>query len=638
MQQNKNYKYRSNLSHEEQTALTSLCTDESIVVKKADKSSTVVIMNRQDYIAEVERQLNDKKYYVKLDESPYERFRQEIHAKITTIQNSECLSNLGAVNIPNENRIPQFYILPKIHKTYDPRLPLGYPGRPIVSACGSLTENISAFIDSVLKPHMESLPSYTKDTYDFINKIRQLPQLPKNSYLVTLDVSSLYSNIPHKEGIDACRYFMQGAGKSKTSIKHISDLTDLILTKNHFQFNEKNYLQKLGTAMGTRMAPSYASLFMGKLEKKILDSCNLQPLLWLRFLDDIFMIWDDSEEQLLKFLDKINHYHETIKFTYSYSKTEVVFLDVKLEKSDDGILKTSVYEKDTNVHQYIEFSSCHPLSCKKGIPFSQAKRYRRIISNDDCFKQNLDRLKTYFQKRNYPTGILSEALQKASTMTVDEDLKSRTTESQDIIPFVCTYNPSLPNIGKIINQYWGLLKISTSESVRYLYETKPIVAYKRPANIHDILVHSKLNKSAVSYNVTKCNRRRCTHCLTINESDCFTSSTISCMHKIKQDLSCISTDVIYLITCKKCKFQYVGQTHQKCANRMNKHKFDIVHFPDMITNVSEHFNSPGHSIHDFTFMPIEKVSNNWKRLLKETSWMHILGTITPHGMNSKVLF
>ena len=359
MQQNKNCKYRSNLSHEEQTALTYLCTDESIVVKKADKSSTVVIMNRQDYIAEVERQLNDKKYYVKLDESPYERFRQEIHAKITTIQNSECLSNLGAVDIPNENRIPQSYILPKIHKTYDPRLPLGYPGRPIVSACGSLTENISAFIDSVLKPHMESLPSYIKDTNDFINKIRQLPQLPKNSYLVTLDVSSLYSNIPHKEGIDACRYFMQGAGKSKTSIKHISDLIDLILTKNHFQFNEKNYLQKLGTAMGTRMAPSYASLFTGKLEKKFLDSCNLQPLLWLRFLDDIFMIWDDSEEQLLKFLDKINHYHETIKFTYSYSKTEAVFLDVKLEKSDDGILKTSVYEKDTNVHQYIEFSSCN---------------------------------------------------------------------------------------------------------------------------------------------------------------------------------------------------------------------------------------------------------------------------------------
>ena len=507
-----------------------------------------------------------------------------------------------------------------------------------MSACGSLTENVSAFIDSTLKPHMESLPSYIKDTTDFINKIRQLPQSSKDSFLVTMDVSSLYSNIPHKEGIEACQYFMKNGCKSEKSIQCISELIELVLTKNHFQFNRIDFLQTLGTAMGTRLAPSYASLFMGKLEKEFLNSCDLQPILWLRFLDDIFMIWDDSEEQLLSFLDKLNQWHETINFTYSYSKTEAVFLDVKLKKSDAGILKTKVYEKDTNVHQYIEFSSCIPLSCKKGIPFSQAKRYRRITSNDDFLKQNLQKLETYFRMRNYPADILSEAIQKSSSLTVDKALESKSSEIQDIIPFVCTYNPSLPNIGKIINQYWGLLKISANESVRHLYESKPIVAYKRPANLHDRLVHSKLSKSVVSYNVTKCDRRRCSHCSTIHESDCFTSTTTSYVHKIKQNLSCTSTDVIYLITCKKCKAQYVGQTHQKCANRMNNHKFDIVHFPDMFTNVSEHFNSPGHTIQDFSFMPIEKVSNNWKRLLKETSWMHILGTITPKGMNSKVLF
>ena len=113
------------------------------------------------------------------------------------------------------------------------------------------------------------------------------------------------------------------------------------------------------------MAPSYASLFMGKFEKEFLDSCNIQPLLWLRFLDDIFKIWNESEEQLLKFLYEIKQYHETIKFTYSYSQREAVFLDVKVEKSDDGMLITSVYEKDTNVHQYIEFSSCHPRLVKR---------------------------------------------------------------------------------------------------------------------------------------------------------------------------------------------------------------------------------------------------------------------------------
>ena len=156
--------------------------------------------------------------------------------------------------------------------------------------------------------------------------------------------------------------------KSKTSIQHISDLINIVLTKYHFQFNRNNYLQKLGTAMGTRMAPSYASLFMGKFEKEFLDSCNIQPLLWLCFPDDIFMIWNDSKEQRLMFLYEINQYHETIQVSYGYSQSEAVFLDVKVEKSYDGMLMTSVYEKDTNVRQSIVFSSCHPTSYRSVRP------------------------------------------------------------------------------------------------------------------------------------------------------------------------------------------------------------------------------------------------------------------------------
>ena len=260
-------------------------------------------MNREDYIAEVERQLNDQSYYEKLHENPHEKFKTEIQEVISEIKDRHILNGFDNVSIPNENRVPQFYILPKTHKPNNPCLPLGYPGRPIVSACGSLTENVSAFIESILKPHKESLPSYIKDTTDFITKIRQLPQLSKDSFLVTLDVSSLYGNIPHSDDIEACKSFMDNGCKRKESIQCISKLIELVLTKNHFQFNDVDYIQKLGTAMGTRMAPSYSSLFMGKFEKDFLDSYDVQPLLWLRFLDDIFMIWDDSEEDLLRFLD-----------------------------------------------------------------------------------------------------------------------------------------------------------------------------------------------------------------------------------------------------------------------------------------------------------------------------------------------
>ena len=148
------------------------------------------------------------------------------------------------------------------HKERDDNLPIGYPGRPIVSACNSSTDNISKYIDYVLKPLMQSLPSYVKDTSDFIQKLKSAKLAHANSYLVTLDVSSLYTNIPHKDGLDACRFFLNKNSSSKDlPVDSMLKLIELVLENNHFQFNSENYMQKMGTAMGSPMAPAYASLF-----------------------------------------------------------------------------------------------------------------------------------------------------------------------------------------------------------------------------------------------------------------------------------------------------------------------------------------------------------------------------------------
>ena len=100
------------------------------------------------------------------------------------------------------------------------------------------------------------------------------------------------------------------------------------------------------------------------------------------------------------------------------------------------------------MQQYIEFSSCHPLSCKR-YSILPSKTISTYSSDDDCFKQDLSRLETYFKGRNYPIDILTEALPRASYLTIEEALQSSSSErnNQDVITFVCTYNPSLPNIG-----------------------------------------------------------------------------------------------------------------------------------------------------------------------------------------------
>ena len=77
--------------------------------------------------------------------------------------------------------------------------------------------------------------------------------------------------------------------------------------------------------MGSSMAPTYASLFNGKLERDFLERCTLKPSVWLRFLDDIFMIWDHSLAELEDFMTRLNSFHQTIKFTHTVSDTKVSF-------------------------------------------------------------------------------------------------------------------------------------------------------------------------------------------------------------------------------------------------------------------------------------------------------------------------
>ena len=148
------------------------------------------------------------------------------------------------------SRAARLYLLPKIHKP-------GNPGRPIVASNGSATENILRSADFFLRPSIIQLPSYNWDTTNFTNKLRGLLQLRPGCLLLTLDVSSLYMNIPHKEGITACEEFLNHRERQQESpTADLCKLIWLVLTNNPFVFNKTNYLRIHGTATGTRMAPS----------------------------------------------------------------------------------------------------------------------------------------------------------------------------------------------------------------------------------------------------------------------------------------------------------------------------------------------------------------------------------------------
>jgi len=157
--------------------------------------------------------------------------------------------------------------------------------------------------------------------------------------------------------------------------------------------------------MGTKMAPSYANLFMGELEHDFLQTQPLTPLLWIRFLDDILMLWTHGKTSLNTFLEQLNPFR-VVQFTWSIPNKRVTFLDVAITLKNNT-LTTSVHIKTTNHMQYLHYSSSHPYHTKKAIPFSLFLRGQRLNSTTSATETYNQRLQEALVNRGYPSNLVT---------------------------------------------------------------------------------------------------------------------------------------------------------------------------------------------------------------------------------------
>ena len=142
--------------------------------------------------------------------------------------------------------------------------------------------------------------------------------------LVTMDVTSLYTNIPQEQGMQIVCAAYDKFYKSNPPIP-----TRLILEGNSIKFTNKRYLQRHGTSMGTKAAVAFANIFTVEIETQILRQSKHKPLEWIRYIDDTACLWVTSKDEVLQFFQKANQFRPTIKFTAEISETEATFLDCK---------------------------------------------------------------------------------------------------------------------------------------------------------------------------------------------------------------------------------------------------------------------------------------------------------------------
>ena len=203
--------------------------------------------------------------------------------------------------------------------------------------------------------------------------------------IFTMDITSLHTVIPNNEGLQALKYFFNKRAINKPSSETLLRLGELILTRNYFSFGDNHYKQINGAAMGTKMGPGYANLFVGFMENKIFSNYRgPKPDLYKRYIDDCVGATSSSREDLNQLNNSVNSFNPALKYTWEISENSLAFLDLKLSINENG-LSASVQCKPTNSHNYLLHSSSHPQHVKNAIPISQFHRLRRLCSDDNDF-------------------------------------------------------------------------------------------------------------------------------------------------------------------------------------------------------------------------------------------------------------
>ncbi len=420
--------------------MRNLRENQAIVVLTADKGGKVVVLNSTVYSAMCLVHLEDPSYQlvnefgtgrskVRVrgpDGSALEEFSGSSFAdldqadlllklqcrKLTELLTS--LKNRGQMSVedrkktipsqPFSGTIPHLYGSPKIHKIGTLKI------RPIISNvnnfCDKLLLHLKPILNIVFRSDFSVLNSYK-----FVEKLEQL-ELSKTDRLASFDVESLFTKVPVGQTVDIVRIRLERLRETEQGRDRLDEVTSLtnegvlallrLVTMDfYFTWAGQLYRQISGLPMGSRLSPILANIFMEEVETSVLTSLCIRPKLYVRYVDDIFIIYDSQILQLQQLLLIFNSQHPDIRLTCEMEQNEQLpFLDllirrINLPQQETTHLDIAIYRKPTHSHRYLNFSSSHPLSQKREVLSGLLLRAHRLLRH---FPQNLNREMNYLHR------------------------------------------------------------------------------------------------------------------------------------------------------------------------------------------------------------------------------------------------
>lgn len=399
-----------------------------IVIKPADKNVGITLIDKDIYIEICAEHLNDPNTYKKLEKDPLETSCKKVKAMLNMLYDNKLI-DLITLNklMPRNTRLGLFYGLLKLHKEK-----LGL--RPIVSQINHPTRLINIYLHNKLEILTKEAFTAIPNSYELTKLLKQVKYNPK-LVLITADITSLYTNIPTKWGI---KNLLEIYNKYKYKIDldpiALNIMLYNVLTLNVFEFNNNYFIQQKGTAMGSNLAPTYAGTVLRNLEENWLKRTKYTLELFKRYIDDLFIIYDNTNNSLDEFIDELKTVYDPLELTVNTSADEIVFLDlvIVLDHTSKN-LQTKLYKKEIGHSEPLPYSTNHPKHILLNTLSSESLRTTRLTSCPTLNRVNQIKLLQSALKKGYPYTKAHKAIFKKFNKEYSDKKVERSYNRSDLM-------------------------------------------------------------------------------------------------------------------------------------------------------------------------------------------------------------
>ena len=267
--------------------------------------------------------LKDDETYREINRNPLRKTTDKCNDFLKRWKKSGYINETTSFSLLNtDGNLPRAYGLPKIHKA-------NYPLRIIISSIDSPTYFLAKFISNILSKSLTKPFSYVKDSIDLKNRLSKI-FIPINYVLISLDISSLFTNVPHELVVEGLKKrFHQVVVNTNISEIEFIACVKFLLNSTYLTFNNKLYEQVYGTPMGSPISPILADIVMQDLETYCLKNIKFDIPVFSRYVDDILTLVPIDKIDYI--IGVFNSFYPRLKFTHEMeNNNRINFLETTI--------------------------------------------------------------------------------------------------------------------------------------------------------------------------------------------------------------------------------------------------------------------------------------------------------------------